>query len=137
MGSSRRYNRGQLTTSVLILSVLRVNTHRLGLQALTPFITKPLPSLAQALTSYGLSKTHLASLSNPLCGIIAPSTRRTLLVALPGSKGGVKDGMAVLVSRSEPGREWTATLISTRTRVLILDSPPQARSQRIGKRTLL
>ncbi|KAL7415890.1 MoaB/Mog domain-containing protein [Mrakia frigida] len=65
-------------------------------EALTPLITKPLPSLSQALTSYGLTKTHLASLSNPLCGIIASSTRRTLLVALPGSKGGVKDGMAVL-----------------------------------------
>lgn len=70
-------------------------------QALTPLISKPLPSLSQALTAYGLSKTPLASLSNPLCGIIA-STRRTLLVALPGSKGGVKDGMAVLVSSHSP-----------------------------------
>ncbi|CDZ97060.1 Molybdopterin biosynthesis protein [Phaffia rhodozyma] len=67
-------------------------------QALAPLFSKHLPALSQAITAYGLSKTPLASLSNPICGLISPATRlsRTLVVALPGSKGGVKDGMAVL-----------------------------------------
>lgn len=68
-----------------------------GRQAVTPLFAKPLPALAQALTSYGLTKTPLAALSNPTCGVVhGPGGRRVLVVCLPGSRGGVKDGMAVL-----------------------------------------
>ncbi|GAA3630467.1 MogA/MoaB family molybdenum cofactor biosynthesis protein [Kineosporia mesophila] len=64
----------------------------------TPEQTRPLldlevPGLAEAIRGFGVSKgVPTALLSRGLAGIAS----RTLIVNLPGSKGGCRDGMAVL-----------------------------------------
>ena len=63
----------------------------------TPQITKTLieyeiPGIADALRSYGAAKTPMAVLSRGIAGV----SGRTLIVNLPGSTGGAKDGLAVL-----------------------------------------
>jgi molybdenum cofactor synthesis domain-containing protein len=56
-------------------------------------IERELPGVAEAIRAYGVGKGVLtASLSRGRAGVAG----RTLIVNLPGSRGGVKDGMAVL-----------------------------------------
>jgi molybdenum cofactor synthesis domain-containing protein len=65
---------------------------------LTPEVTRPLldrevPGIAEAIRAYGLGHgVPTAALSRGLAGVLG----RTLVVNLPGSRGGVKDGLAVL-----------------------------------------
>jgi len=65
---------------------------------LTPEVTRPLldrevPGIAEAIRAYGVAAgIPGASLSRGLAGVIGDC----LVVNLPGSKGGVKDGLAVL-----------------------------------------
>jgi molybdenum cofactor synthesis domain-containing protein len=65
---------------------------------LTPEVTRPLldreiPGIAEAIRGYGLSQgVPTASLSRGLAGVRG----FCLVVNLPGSRGGVKDAMAVL-----------------------------------------
>jgi molybdenum cofactor synthesis domain-containing protein len=63
----------------------------------TPNQTKPLldyelPGLAEAIRRSGLPKVPTAILSRGLAGVAG----QTLIVNLPGSPGGVRDGLAVL-----------------------------------------
>ncbi|AHH93927.1 molybdenum cofactor biosynthesis protein MoaE [Kutzneria viridogrisea] len=63
----------------------------------TPEVTRPLldyevPGLADAIRAAGLPQVPTAVLSRGLAGVAG----RTLVVNLPGSTGGVKDGLAVL-----------------------------------------
>ncbi|GHF02175.1 hypothetical protein GCM10017786_39240 [Amycolatopsis deserti] len=63
----------------------------------TPDVTAPLldhqlPGLAEAIRSAGLPKVPTAVLSRGLAGVAG----RTLVVNLPGSRGGVTDGLGVL-----------------------------------------
>ena len=64
----------------------------------TPEVTRPLfdrevPGIAEAIRAYGVSSgIPGAALSRGLAGVIGDC----LVVNLPGSKGGVKDGLAVL-----------------------------------------
>lgn len=51
-----------------------------------------IPGLADAIRRAGLPKVPTAVLSRGLCGVAG----RTLVVNLPGSPGGVRDGLAVL-----------------------------------------
>jgi molybdenum cofactor synthesis domain-containing protein len=51
------------------------------------------PGIAEAIRAYGLAKVPTAALSRGLAGVAGG---RTLVVNLPGSKGGAKDGLAVL-----------------------------------------
>lgn len=51
-----------------------------------------IPGIAEALRAYGMNKTPAAALSRGVCGVAG----RTLIVNLPGSKGGARDGLAVL-----------------------------------------
>ena len=51
-----------------------------------------IPGIAEAVRAYGRDKTPTAALSRGLAGVAAG----TLIVNLPGSTGGVKDGLAVL-----------------------------------------
>ena len=51
-----------------------------------------LPGVAEAIRARGLMKTPTAALSRALAGVAGG----TLIVNLPGSTGGVKDGLAVL-----------------------------------------
>jgi len=64
----------------------------------TPQVTKALldyeiPGLAEAIRRSGLPAVPTAVLSRGVCGV----TGRTLVVNLPGSTGGVRDGLSVLV----------------------------------------
>ncbi|MDX6302240.1 MAG: hypothetical protein QOF53_3454 [Nocardioidaceae bacterium] len=65
---------------------------------LTPEVTRPLldreiPGIAEAIRAYGTDKgIETAALSRGLAGVRG----RALVVNLPGSRGGVKDGLAVL-----------------------------------------
>ncbi|MER6559950.1 molybdenum cofactor synthesis domain-containing protein [Streptomyces sp. NPDC001027] len=51
-----------------------------------------IPGIAEAVRAYGRDKTPTAALSRGLAGV----SGGTLIVNLPGSTGGVKDGLAVL-----------------------------------------
>jgi molybdenum cofactor synthesis domain-containing protein len=53
-----------------------------------------IPGLADAIRRSGLPKVPTSVLSRGVCGVAG----RTLIVNLPGSPGGVKDGLAVLDS---------------------------------------
>ncbi|MEV0186329.1 MogA/MoaB family molybdenum cofactor biosynthesis protein [Streptomyces sp. NPDC050625] len=50
------------------------------------------PGIAEAVRAFGMQKVPTAALSRGLAGVAG----RTLIVNLPGSTGGVKDGLAVL-----------------------------------------
>jgi molybdenum cofactor synthesis domain-containing protein len=66
---------------------------------LTPEVTRPLldrevPGIAEAIRAYGAAKgVPTAALSRGLAGVCGDA----LVVNLPGSRGGVKDGLAVVV----------------------------------------
>jgi molybdenum cofactor synthesis domain-containing protein len=58
-----------------------------------PFLEREVPGIAEAIRAYGASKgVPTAALSRGLAGISGDA----LIVNLPGSKGGVKDGLAVV-----------------------------------------
>ncbi|HYZ37911.1 MAG TPA: molybdenum cofactor biosynthesis protein MoaE [Pseudonocardiaceae bacterium] len=61
-------------------------------EATEPLLERRLPGLADAIRSAGLPKVPTAVLSRGLAGVAG----RTLIVNLPGSTGGVRDGLAVL-----------------------------------------
>lgn len=63
----------------------------------TPEVTRAvldyeIPGIAEAIRAYGRQKVPAAALSRGLAGVAG----RTLVVNLPGSSGGAKDGLAVL-----------------------------------------
>ncbi|MFI5495494.1 molybdenum cofactor biosynthesis protein B [Actinoplanes sp. NPDC051859] len=63
----------------------------------TPEATRPLldfevPGIAEAIRAYSRDKVPAAALSRGLAGV----SGRTLIVNLPGSSGGARDGLAVL-----------------------------------------
>ncbi|WP_460066583.1 MogA/MoaB family molybdenum cofactor biosynthesis protein [Streptomyces sp. YKOK-I1] len=55
-------------------------------------IDHEVPGIAEAIRAYGREKVPTAALSRGLAGV----ARGTLIVNLPGSTGGVKDGLTVL-----------------------------------------
>ena len=55
-------------------------------------IDRELPGVAEAIRSHGLAATPMAALSRAVAG----TARDTVVINLPGSPGGVKDGLAVL-----------------------------------------
>ncbi|MEV8096024.1 MogA/MoaB family molybdenum cofactor biosynthesis protein [Kitasatospora sp. NPDC085879] len=55
-------------------------------------IDRQIPGIAEAIRAQGRAKVPTAALSRGLAGLAG----RTLVVNLPGSTGGVKDGLAVL-----------------------------------------
>jgi len=61
-------------------------------EATRAVIEREVPGIAEAIRAYGLTKTPFAVLSRGLVGVAGT----TLVVNLPGSTGGVRDGMAVL-----------------------------------------
>lgn len=61
-------------------------------QATAAVLDYELPGLAEAIRRAGLPKVPTAVLSRGICGV----AERTLVVNLPGSPGGVKDGLSVL-----------------------------------------
>ena len=61
-------------------------------QATAAVLDYEIPGLAEAIRRAGLPKVPTAVLSRGICGVAG----RTLIVNLPGSPGGVKDGLSVL-----------------------------------------
>ncbi|MFI5676811.1 MogA/MoaB family molybdenum cofactor biosynthesis protein [Streptomyces cellulosae] len=61
-------------------------------EATREVIDHEVPGIAEAIRAYGRDKVPTASLSRGLAGVAG----RTLIINLPGSSGGVKDGLAVL-----------------------------------------
>ncbi|MEW2295140.1 MogA/MoaB family molybdenum cofactor biosynthesis protein [Streptomyces sp. NPDC006743] len=61
-------------------------------EATREVIDHEVPGIAEAIRAYGREKVATAVLSRGLAGVAG----RTLIVNLPGSTGGVKDGLAVL-----------------------------------------
>src|SRR5690606_28694822 len=61
-------------------------------EATLAVLDRELPGVAEAIRNEGAAKFPLASLSRGVAGLAG----RTVIVNLPGSPGGVKDGMAVL-----------------------------------------
>ncbi len=63
----------------------------------TPDVTKPIldyeiPGIAEAVRAYARDRVPTANLSRGLAGVAG----RTVIVNLPGSTGGARDGLAVL-----------------------------------------
>ncbi|MCU1423202.1 MAG: bifunctional molybdenum cofactor biosynthesis protein MoaC/MoaB [Microbacteriaceae bacterium] len=61
-------------------------------EATLPHLDRQLPGVAEAIRAAGLAKTPTAALSRGIAGV----SNGTVVVNLPGSTGGVKDGLAVL-----------------------------------------
>ena len=61
-------------------------------EATAALLDRELPGIAEAIRAKGLEKTPTAALSRALAGV----ANGTIIVNLPGSPGGVKDGLAVL-----------------------------------------
>ncbi|MFD8567622.1 molybdenum cofactor biosynthesis protein B [Streptomyces sp. NPDC057694] len=61
-------------------------------EATARVIDHEVPGIPEAIRAYGREKVPTAALSRGLAGVAG----RTLIVNLPGSSGGVKDGLAVL-----------------------------------------
>ncbi len=61
-------------------------------EATAPHLTLALPGVAEAMRARGLAATPTAAMSRGLVGF----SGRTLVANLPGSSGGVRDGLAVL-----------------------------------------
>jgi len=61
-------------------------------EATRPLLTRELPGVAEAIRARGLPHTPMAALSRGLAGTAGD----TVIVNLPGSSGGVADGLAVL-----------------------------------------
>ncbi|MDO5645715.1 MAG: bifunctional molybdenum cofactor biosynthesis protein MoaC/MoaB [Dermabacter sp.] len=57
-----------------------------------PYILTPMPGISEAIRRAGEAATPLSNMSRGLAGM----NGRTLIVNLPGSRGGVRDGIAVL-----------------------------------------
>ncbi|MGW7261977.1 MogA/MoaB family molybdenum cofactor biosynthesis protein [Streptomyces sp. NPDC054842] len=55
-------------------------------------VDREVPGIAEAIRAFGRDKVPTAALSRGLAGVAG----RTLIVNLPGSTGGVRDGLAVL-----------------------------------------
>ncbi|MFE1953932.1 MULTISPECIES: MogA/MoaB family molybdenum cofactor biosynthesis protein [Streptomyces] len=61
-------------------------------EATARVLDREIPGIPEAIRAYGREKVPTAALSRGLAGLAG----RTLIVNLPGSSGGVKDGLAVL-----------------------------------------
>ncbi|MET9504131.1 MogA/MoaB family molybdenum cofactor biosynthesis protein [Streptomyces sp. NPDC006622] len=61
-------------------------------EATRAVIDHEVPGIAEAIRAYGRDKVPAAALSRGLAGV----AHRTLIINLPGSTGGVRDGLAVL-----------------------------------------
>jgi len=61
-------------------------------EAVTATLDAELPGIAEAIRARGLAATPTAALSRGVAGV----ARGTVIVTLPGSPGGVRDGLAVL-----------------------------------------
>ena len=65
-------------------------------EATAPLLDTRMEGLEAQIRAYGLSKTQLAGLSRGLVGVTSRGDAGALVVNAPGSRGGVKDTVAVI-----------------------------------------
>ena len=65
-------------------------------EATAPLLEARLEGLEAQIRAHGLTKTPLAGLSRGLVGVTSRGDRGALIVNAPGSRGGVKDTIAVI-----------------------------------------
>ena len=65
-------------------------------EATAPLLDTRMEGLEAQIRAYGLSKTPLAGLSRGLVGVTSRGDAGALVVNAPGSRGGVKDTVAVI-----------------------------------------
>jgi cyclic pyranopterin phosphate synthase len=89
----------ELTAAVATAPAVIITTGGTGVspsdrtpEATAALLDRQLPGIAEALRSGGLESTPTAAIGRGLAGI----SGRTVIVNLPGSTGGVRDGLAVL-----------------------------------------
>lgn len=63
-----------------------------SVEAVAPYLERELPGIVQAFFAQGQLSTPMAALSRAVAGTVG----KCFVMTLPGSKGAVKDGMAVL-----------------------------------------
>ena len=65
-------------------------------EATAPLLSTRLEGIEAQIRAHGLSKTPLAGLSRGLVGVTSRGDDGALIVNAPGSRGGVKDTVAVI-----------------------------------------
>lgn len=61
-------------------------------EASAPLIARPIPGISEALRAYSRDHVPTTDLSRGLAGV----TGQTLIINLPGSPGGVRDGLVII-----------------------------------------
>jgi molybdenum cofactor synthesis domain-containing protein len=69
-----------------------VSPHDVTPEATAPLIKKPLPGIPEAFRAYSRDRVPTTDLSRGLAGV----TGSSLIINLPGSPGGVKDGLVII-----------------------------------------
>lgn len=69
-----------------------LNSDDRTVEAVAPHLDRQIPGIMHALWTRGMASTPAAVLSRGVAGVIG----KTFVVTLPGSRGGVKDGLEVL-----------------------------------------
>ena len=69
-----------------------VSPHDVTPEATAPLIKKLLPGIPEAFRAYSRDRVPTTDLSRGLAGV----TRSSLIINLPGSPGGVKDGLVII-----------------------------------------
>ena len=83
---------GNLPTFILTSGGTGLNSDDQTVEAVRPHLDKEIPGIMHAFWMNGLKNVSSAVLSRGVAGVID----RTFVMTLPGSRGGVKDGVTTL-----------------------------------------
>lgn len=83
---------GNLPTIILTSGGTGLNSDDRTVEAVRTYVDKEIPGIMHAFWARGLQNTPAAVLSRGIAGVIG----RTFVMTLPGSRGGVRDGVDTL-----------------------------------------
>ncbi|WIM67883.1 MogA/MoaB family molybdenum cofactor biosynthesis protein [Corynebacterium breve] len=86
------FTRAELPSVLLTSGGTGLSPDDRTVEIVSPYIEREIPGLVHAFWQEGLKNTPMAVVSRALAG----TRGRTFVMTLPGSRGGVKDGCAVL-----------------------------------------